>query len=64
MLCGDLRRVASDWLPVGAVAALGAIVRRDGCSRVQGADLERQPTLRQHPVDAGQPDSSSVSEAQ
>ncbi len=62
MQCAGLRWVVGGWL--GSGAASGAMVLRDGCSCVlQAVVLERQPTLRQHPVDAGQPDSTIVSVA-
>ncbi len=63
MVCDKLIScVVGDWL--GAVAASVAMVRRDGYLCVlQGVVLEQQPTLRQHPVDAWQPDSRWVSVA-
>jgi hypothetical protein len=58
----ELRCVVGSWL--GLAAASGAMARRDGSScALQGLGYAHQPTLRQHPVDAGQPDGYGVSVA-
>jgi hypothetical protein len=47
---------------VAVVAASTSHVLSCSCV-LQAVGLEQQPTLRQHPVDAGQPDGSNVSDA-